>query len=355
MTTIDRAAPIMVTGATGYVAGVLVKKLLEDGLTVHAPVRNPDNPKKLQYLNEIAATTPGTIKYFKADLLDEGSYAEAIAGCELVYHTASPFKMNINDPQKDLVDPAQLGTRNVLETANHEPSVKRVVLTSSCAAIYGDNADLQQTPNGAFTEEIWNTSSSLEHNPYAYSKTVAEQEAWKINKAQSRWDMVVINPTLVIGPGINPYATSESYSIIKRMGDGTLKSGAPRWGFGIVDVRDLAEAHYRAGFTPEAKGRNIISGHNTDMFTMSQTLLDKYGNDYPIPRKAMAKWLLWLIGPMLDKTMTRKVVARNIDLPWVGDNSKSIKELGISYRPLAESMNDFFQQMIDNGLVTKKA
>ena len=355
MTTIDRAAPIMVTGATGYVAGVLVKKLLEDGLTVHAPVRNPDNPKKLQYLNEIAATTPGTIKYFKADLLDEGSYAEAIAGCELVYHTASPFKMNINDPQKDLVDPAQLGTRNVLETANHEPSVKRVVLTSSCAAIYGDNADLQQTPHGAFTEEIWNTSSSLEHNPYAYSKTVAEQEAWKINKAQSRWDMVVINPTLVIGPGINPYATSESYSIIKRMGDGTLKSGAPRWGFGIVDVRDLAEAHYRAGFTPEAKGRNIISGHNTDMFTMSQTLLDKYGNDYPIPRKAMAKWLLWLIGPMLDKTMTRKVVARNIDLPWVGDNSKSIKELGISYRPLAESMNDFFQQMIDNGLVSKKA
>ena len=355
MTTIDRAAPIMVTGATGYVAGVLVKKLLEDGLTVHAPVRNPDNPKKLQYLNEIAATTPGTIKYFKADLLDEGSYAEAIAGCELVYHTASPFKMNINDPQKDLVDPAQLGTRNVLETANHEPSVKRVVLTSSCAAIYGDNADLQQTPNGAFTEEIWNTSSSLEHNPYAYSKTVAEQEAWKINKAQSRWDMVVINPTLVIGPGINPYATSESYSIIKRMGDGTLKSGAPRWGFGIVDVRDLAEAHYRAGFTPEAKGRNIISGHNTDMFTMSQTLLDKYGNDYPIPRKAMAKWLLWLIGPMLDKTMTRKVVARNIDLPWVGDNSKGIKELGISYRPLAESMNDFFQQMIDNGLVSKKA
>lgn len=355
MTTINRAAPIMVTGATGYVAGVLVKKLLENGLTVHAPVRNPDNPKKLQYLNEIAATTQGTIKYFKADLLDEGSYAEAMAGCELVYHTASPFKMNINDPQKDLVDPAQLGTRNVLETANHEPSVKRVVLTSSCAAIYGDNADLQQTPHGAFTEEIWNTSSSLEHNPYAYSKTVAEQEAWKINKAQSRWDLVVINPTLVIGPGINPYATSESYSIIKRMGDGTLKSGAPRWGFGIVDVRDLAEAHYRAGFTPEAKGRNIISGHNTDMFTMSQTLLDKYGNDYPIPRKAMAKWLLWLIGPMLDKTMTRKVVARNIDLPWVGDNSKGIKELGINYRPLAESMNDFFQQMIDNGLLSRKA
>ena len=355
MTTIDRAAPVMVTGATGYVAGVLVKKLLEEGLTVHAPVRDPNNPDKLQYLNAIASATPGQIKYFKADLLDEGSYAEAIAGCELVFHTASPFKIDVKDPQKELVDPAKLGTRNVLETADRTPSVKRIVLTSSCAAIYSDNADLQNTPNGIFTEEIWNTTSSLEHNPYYYSKTVAEKEAWKINQAQSRWDLVVINPSLVIGPGINPYATSESFNLIKQMGDGTLKSGAPKWGLGAVDVRDLAIAHVQAGFTPEVKGRYIISGHNTDMFAMSQTLLDKYGQDYPIPRKAVSKWLLWLIGPIVDKNMTRKVIARNINLPWKGDNSKGIRELGISYRPLAESMNDFFQQMIDNGLVRKNA
>ncbi|MBP0012561.1 MAG: NAD(P)H-binding protein [Roseofilum sp. SBFL] len=83
MTTIERSAPVMVTGATGYVAGVLVKKLLEEGLTVHAPVRDPNNPEKLQYLNAIAAASSGEIKYFKADLLDEGSYAEAMVGCEL--------------------------------------------------------------------------------------------------------------------------------------------------------------------------------------------------------------------------------------------------------------------------------
>ncbi|MBP0028626.1 NAD-dependent epimerase/dehydratase family protein [Roseofilum sp. Guam] len=355
MTTIERSAPVMVTGATGYVAGVLVKKLLEEGLTVHAPVRDPNNPEKLHYLNAIAAASPGEIKYFKADLLDEGSYAEAMVGCELVFHTASPFKLDIQDPQKELVDPAKLGTRNVLETANRTPSVKRVVLTSSCAAIYGDNVDLQKTPNGVFTEEIWNTSSSLEHNPYFYSKTVAEKEAWKINQAQSRWDLVTINPSLVIGPGINPYATSESFTLIKQMGDGTLKSGAPKWAFGAVDVRDLAKAHFQAGFTPEAKGRYIISGHNTDMFSMSQTLLDRYGQNYPIPRKSTPKWLLWLIGPIVDKTMSRQFIARNINLPWKADNSKGIKELGISYRPLAESMNDFFQQIIDNGLVRKNA
>lgn len=351
MTTINRHSPVMVTGATGYVAGQLVKKLLEDGLTVHAPVRDPGNPEKLKYLNQIADATPGQIKYFKADLLAPRSYSEAMDGCELVFHTASPFKIDVKDAQKELIDPAKLGTRNVLETANETSSVKRVVLTSSCAAIYGDNIDLEKTPNRIFTEEIWNTSSSLEHNPYSYSKTVAEREAWEVHDAQSRWDLVVINPTLVIGPGINPFATSESFNLIKQMGDGTLKAGAPRWGFGVVDVRDLAQAHYNAGFTPEANGRNIISAHNTDMFEMSQTLLDKYGDNYPVPRKAVPKWLLWLIGPFVDKVMTRKVISRNIDHPWRGDNSKGIRELGVTYRSLSESMNDFFQQMIDSGLL----
>lgn len=353
MTTINKSAPVMVTGATGYVAGLLVKKLLEEGLTVHAPVRDPKNPEKLKYLNQIAKDAPGQIRYFKADLLVDGSYKKAMAGCELIFHTASPFKVNVTDAQKELVDPARLGTRNVLGEANRTPSVKRVVLTSSSAAIYGDNADLEQTPNGVFTEDIWNTSSSLAHNPYSYSKTVAEKEAWDIKEAQSRWDLVVMNPTLVIGPGINPHATSESYSLIRQLGDGTMKAGAPRWGFGVVDVRDLADAHFRAGFTPQARGRHIISAHNTDMFSLSQTLLNQYGKDFPIPRKAAPKWLLWLVGPLVDKTMTRKMIARNVNHPWNGDNSKGVKELGVNYRPLPESMNDFFQQMVEHGLVKK--
>ncbi|GGX59225.1 NAD-dependent epimerase/dehydratase family protein [Saccharospirillum salsuginis] len=349
MTRIDRNAPVMVTGATGYVAGVLVRKLLEAGLTVHAPVRDPDNTDKLKYLNDVAANTPGTLRYFKADLLDKGSYAEAMEDCELVFHTASPFFNSVEDPQKELVTPALEGTRNVLETANRTPSVKRVVLTSSCAAIYSECADLDKTPDGVFTEDVWNTTSTLDDNPYSYSKTVAEQAAWEINKAQSRWDLVVVNPSLVIGPGLNPFATSESFNIIRRFGDGTLKSGCPRFGIGAVDVRDLAEAHYQAGFTPEAQGRHIISGHNTDLFEMARTLQDRYGDRFPIPRRPLPKWLLWLVGPLVDKEMTRKLIARNVDLPWKADNSKSKRALGMTYRPLAESVNDFFQQMVDSG------
>ena len=186
MTQIDKSKPVMVTGATGYVAGWIVKRLLDEGLTVHAPVRDHKSAEKLQYLNKIAGNAPGEIIFYEADLLAEGSYAGAMAGCQIVFHTASPFKMHVADPQRELVDPAQLGTRNVLEEVNRTSSVKRVVLTSSCAAIYGDNADLKATPKGIFTEEIWNTSSSLEHQPYSYSKTVAEKEAWEINRKQTR-------------------------------------------------------------------------------------------------------------------------------------------------------------------------
>jgi dihydroflavonol-4-reductase len=353
MVQIDTNAPVMVTGATGYVAGWVVKRLLEEGVTVHAPVRDPGNPEKLKYLDEIAAATPGTIRYFTADLLDEGSYAEAMAGCSVVFHTASPFFLGSRDPQKELVDPARLGTRNVLEEASRTSSVGRVVLTSSCAAIYGDNADLEDAPNGVFTEEIWNTSSSLGHQPYSYSKTVAEREAWAIHDKQDRWDLVVINPSFVIGPGINPFGTSESFKLIKQLGDGTLKSGMPRLGLGVIDVRDLAEAHLRGAFTPEASGRYIISGHDSDYFELARCLAERYGDDYPIPRKALPKWLVWLVGPIMDKSMTRKVIARNVDLPWHADNAKSVRDLGMSYRPLNESVNEFFQQMIDSGYLAR--
>ena len=353
MTDIDTSAPVLVTGATGYVAGWIVKGLLDAGCTVHAPVRDPDNAAKLKHLNDIAANAPGEIRYFKADLLDDGSYDEAMRGCVVVFHTASPFTVDVKDPQRELIDPAVNGTRNVLESANRAESVKRVVLTSSCAAIYGDNADVANAPNGRLDESVWNTSSSIAHNPYFYSKTLAEKEAWKIAEAQDRWQLVVVNPSLVIGPALQARPTSESFNILLQIGGGALKSGAPRWGMGVVDVRDLADAQLAAGFKPEANGRNIVSGHETDMLAMALTLQDKYGKDYPLPSRAAPKWLAWLMAPMLGGGLTRKAVANNVNIPWRADNSKGKQELGATYRPLKTSMEDMFQQMIDAGQFNK--
>ncbi|MDV7145980.1 NAD-dependent epimerase/dehydratase family protein, partial [Tropicimonas sp. TH_r6] len=294
MFTVDTSKPVMVTGATGYVAGWIVKGLLEAGATVHAPVRNPDNPDKVKHLLEIARETSGELKLFKADLLAMGSYAEAMEGCGVVFHTASPFTVDVKDPQAELIDPAVNGTKNVLEQANKTDSVTRVVLTSSCAAIYGDNVDCAAA-GGRIDESVWNASSTIDHNAYSYSKTLAEREAWKIADAQDRWKLVVINPSLVIGPALQDKPTSESFNLVRQMGDGSLKAGAPKWGFGAVDVRDLAQAHLAAAHLTEAHGRNIISAHETSLFDMSQELNASFA-DYPLPARALPKWLVWLAG-----------------------------------------------------------
>ena len=355
MTQIDKTKPVLVTGATGYVASWLVKQLLENGITVHAAVRNPENKSKVAHLDEIATKTKGTIKYFKSDLMQPGSYAEAMQGCELVYHTASPFTMDVKDPQKDLVDPAVKGTQNVLETANATPSVKRVVITSSCAAIYTDASDIEKAPNGVLTEEVWNTTSSLDYQPYSYSKTLAEKKAWEINKAQTQWDLVTINPSFVLGPMLNAGGTtSESFNILKQIGDGTMKMGVPKMGIGLVDVRDVADAHFKAGFVPAAQGRYITSAHNTDFLELAENLLPKYGDKFPLPKKALPKWLLMLVGPFVDKRFSRKFIRNNVNIEWKADNSKIKNELGVTFRPIKKTMEDAFQVLVDEKILVAK-
>ena len=341
--------PVLVTGATGFVAGWLVKRLLEEGFTVHAAVRDPSNAAKTAHLTRLAGELPGQLKLFAADLLAEGSYGEAMNGCSAVFHTASPFTSKFKDPQRDLVDPAVKGTRNVLETANHTPSVERMVVTSSCASIYGDNIDVAAVPGGVLTEEIWNTTSSLTHSPYSFSKVEAEKAAWEIARAQDRWQLVTINPSLVMGPTVSGASTSESHNLVKQFGDSTLKAGAPPLEIGMVDVRDVAEAHMRAGFVKTAQGRYITSAETVSFLQLGQSLRGHFGDRWPFPTRELPKWLLWLAGPMIDKSITRDFVSRNMGHSWQADNSKIRRELGLEFHPVSAAAIEMFQQLIDTG------
>jgi nucleoside-diphosphate-sugar epimerase len=355
MTTIDKTKPVMVTGANGYVASWIVKKLLDEGITVHAAVRNPDNDQKVGHLKTLAENSKGVLKLFKADLLTSGAYKEAMEGCELVYHTASPFITDVKDPQKELIEPAEKGTENVLFTANEVASVKRVVVTSSVAAIFTDAIDSVNAPGGQLTEEIWNTTASIDYQPYYYSKTLAEQKAWEIQKKQSQWDLITVNMSLVLGPALNPkQTTSESMNILKMMGDGQMKMGAPRIGVGLVDVRDVAEAHFKAGYVAEAKGRYITSAYNTNFLEMAMELQEKYGAKYPIPKNGIPKFLLLLLGPIVNKLFTRKFIKNNVDIPFNASNAKIKKDLGMSFTPMKTTMEDSFQMLIDEGIIKKK-
>ena len=350
MNAINTSKPILITGGSGYVAGWIIQLFLEKGLSVHTTVRNPSKPSSVSHLKQMAEKSPGSLKIFKADLLDPGSFDAAMEGCELVLHTASPFIISgFENANEALVKPAKEGTQNVLGSVNRAGTVKRVVLTSSVAAIYGDTIDARNVHNGIFTEEHWNDTSSVDHQPYNFSKTLAELEAWEISKKQDRWDMVVVNPGLVLGPSLSKDTHSESVRTIMRLSDGTFRLGVPQLWLPIVDVRDVAQAHYNAAFLPEVSGRHIVVAGEVTLLDISNCLQKTFGTKFPFPKRQVPKSLMWLAAPMYD--ITRTFVCRNVGYPITMSNRCSREHLDMSYRPIDQTVIDHFQQILDDGLL----
>jgi len=351
---INKNEPVMVTGATGFIASWLVKKLMDNGITVHAAVRNPEDTVKLAHLKNLENSSSGKIIFFKSDLLEDGSYLKAMEGCAVVFHTASPFNFKVTDNQRGFVDPAFKGTRNVLDSVNKTETVKRVVLTSSCVAIIGDTVEMSTYADKMITEDMWNTTSTVNHNPYNYSKTVAEKLAWEMNEKQERWKLVVINPSFVMGPTLSKTSTSGTHDMIGQMADGTMKSGAPPFEIGMVDIKDVTDAHFNAAYLEGASGRHILSNKTLSIVDVANIIRNKFGDKWLLPKKAAPKWLIWLIGPIIDKSISRKMISNNFGHSWLATNSKSINKLGIKYTALENCIENMFQQMIDNGIAKKK-
>lgn len=345
---------VLVTGASGYIAGWIVKYLLEEGHTVHATVRDPARVSSVAHLQQMAERSRGTLKLFKGDLLVPGSFDAAMEGCDIVMHTASPFVLEgFTDAMEALVRPAVEGTRNVLESANRCASVQRVVLTSSVAAVHGDNADLDWPRQAAFTEADWNTTSSVDHNPYQYSKAAAEREAWRLCGEQSRWRLVTINPGMVYGPSLTPGSGSASIDTLLQMGDGRLKTGVPDLRYGVVDVRDVARAHLLAAFRPEAEGRYLLVARTLAMRDIANLLREHFGDAWPFPRFIVPKPVAWLLGPLMGP-VTRRFIARNVGHPVAFDHHRSL-QLGVQYRPVQDTFVQHFQQLLDDGLLQAPA
>ncbi|KAK9807370.1 hypothetical protein WJX73_008107 [Symbiochloris irregularis] len=246
------AEKVLVTGATGFLATHVVAQLLEKGYTVHATVRSL-NSSKSTYLNKLADVLPGHLHLFQADLLQQGSFDQAVKGCKVIFHTASPFVFGTADPQKMVIDPAVQGTKAVLASAvAHKDTVKRIILTSSVAAVHGEYAAPPRSGK-LYTEEDWNETSSAENDQhYHLSKVLAEREALKQAKEHSL-DVVSICPNFILGPPLSPHAEGVSFEWMKALLEGQPPSGTPI----ICDVRDVARAHVLAAETPSASGRYI--------------------------------------------------------------------------------------------------
>jgi nucleoside-diphosphate-sugar epimerase len=352
MTDLSSHPPFVVTGASGYAASWVVYELLRRGATVRGTVRDPSNAVKCRHLREMAEGLPGSLELVQADLVDQGSFDQAVDGAGAVIHTASPFLIGkIKDAESQLIGPAVQGTRNVLDAVNKADSVKKVVLTSSIAAIHGDARDLIDAPRDVFDEESWNTTSSTTHQPYSYSKTMAEKAAWEMQKAQSRWKLATINPGFILGPSQTARADSESIKFMNDMLRGVYKLGAPPLCFGVVDVRDVAKAHVEAAIRPDAEGRYILAADAHTFLEMGQILRQRLGDGYPFPKSEIPKPVLYLVGPL--QGFTWKFWRGNAGYRVAFDTRRSREGLGIEYTPVGDTLEQHAKQLIEARAASK--
>lgn len=326
---------ILLTGGSGFIAAHVLDTLLERGHSVVTTVRSQE---KAQKIKEAHPDVPKEKLDFAIveDIAKLDAFENAVVSdppFETVIHTASPFHFKVTDIQKELLDPAINGTVGILRAIKkNAPSVKRVVITSSFAAII----DPSKPPSFVFSEEHWNpvTKEQATTTPafgYRASKTFAEKAAWDfVEKEKPNFTLATCNPPVVLGPVVHYLnslsALNTSNERIRDLITGASRDKCPPTGTHLwVDVRDIALSHALAAEKPEAANQRffIVAG--------------KFSN------KEVAE-VIHDVFPQFREKLPAGEALKSGDFPAEGsfgvDNRKSREVLGLSYRSLRESVID---------------
>jgi nucleoside-diphosphate-sugar epimerase len=337
---------VLVTGGSGFIGSHCILQLLTAGHQVRTTVRNLKREADVRTLLKQGGADPGDrLSFFAADLEKDAGWSHAVAECEYVLHVASPFPPNIPQNEDELIVPAREGSLRVLRAAR-EAGVKRVVLTSSFAAIgYG-----QRPQNKPFDETNWTDPSGDDVRPYVKSKTLAERAAWDfIAKEGRNLELAVVNPVGVFGPVLGPdYSTS--ILLIQRLMDGAMP-GCPKLFFGVVDVRDVADLHIRAMTQPAAKGERFlaVAGDFMSILDIAKVLKSRMGNSAKrVPTRQLPNWLVRLAS-LRDPAV--KQIIPELGKPKNGTNQKAKRVLGWAPRSNEECIVATAESLVRLGLL----
>ena len=331
----------LVTGGSGYIAGFVIRQLIAEGWRVNTTIRSLAREGEVRRALDVPADR---LHFFAADLLGDAGWAEAVSGCTHVAHVASPLPTAAVKHEDDLIVPAREGALRALRFAR-AAGVRRVVMTSSVAAIaYGHGKKI-----GRYTEADWTDVNGPQVHAYAKSKTLAERAARDWMAAEGGdMEYCAINPAAVLGPVLSP-DFSGSIEIVTRLLSGALP-GLPNFGFGVVDVRDVADLHVRALTAPGMNGeRFTASGPFLMMREVAAILRDRLGREArKVPTRGLPDFVLHgaaLFDPTLR--MVTGELGKIRETP--ADHAKAV--LGWETRPAADTIVDSARSLIDLGIV----
>ncbi|CAI9104838.1 OLC1v1003609C1 [Oldenlandia corymbosa var. corymbosa] len=323
---VELKGKVCVTGASGFLASWLIKRLLLSGYQVIGTVRDPENGKKVEHLWRLEGAKE-RLKLVKGDLMEESSFDEAIMGCEGVFHTASPvLGRPSTNPKEEILKPAIDGTLNVLRSCKKNPALKRVVLTSSSSTVRA-RSDLDPNGNIVLDESSWSCEILCERLKiwYVLSKTEAEKAAWKFCN-ENHIDLVAVLPSFVVGPSLPPELCSTAADVL-----GLLKGETEKFEWhgrmGYVHIDDVAACHILVYEHKDASGRYLCSSSVVDNHELASILSLRYPA-LPIPKRFKK----------LD------------DRPSYDLDTSKLKGLGFNaFKSIPEMFDDCIKCLVDQG------
>jgi nucleoside-diphosphate-sugar epimerase len=337
---------VLVTGGTGFIGAHCIIQLLQQGYNVRTTVRSLSREGEVRNMLKVGgADAAAPIAFHQADLMNDAGWSEAAAGADYVLHVASPFPPSVPKDENELIIPARDGALRVLK-ASRDAGVKRVVLTSSFAAIgYGQKP--QRTP---FDETNWTDPNGDDVRPYVKSKTIAEKAAWDwVAKEGGALELSVVNPVGVFGPVLGPdYSTS--ILLVQRLMDGAMP-GCPRLYFGVVDVRDVADLHIRAMTNPAAKGERFLalSGDFMSILDIAKTLRARLGDAAKrVPKRQIPDFVVRLAA-MRDPAVAQ--IIPELGKYKNGTNAKAVRMLGWQPRSPENAVVATAESLVQLGLL----